>query len=157
MSFTKLPDGRFVQIGGEHEDFYDADFCIYNDVIVHDTNGKFNVFGYPKDVFPPTDFHSTTYVDGFIYIVGSLDYKGTRRFGETPIYRLNCKNWSIQSLQSTGDNPGWIHRHKCRLVEGKLEVTDGKVCTQVKGKEGIEDNLNVYQLDLATMKWNWIS
>ena len=27
---TKLPDGRLVCIGGEHEDGYDPDFCIYN-------------------------------------------------------------------------------------------------------------------------------
>lgn len=27
---TKLPDGRIVCIGGEHEDSYDPDFCIYN-------------------------------------------------------------------------------------------------------------------------------
>ena len=27
---TKLPDGRVVYIGGEHEDFYDRDFFIYN-------------------------------------------------------------------------------------------------------------------------------
>ena len=27
---TKLPDGRIVCIGGEHEDHYDPDFCIYN-------------------------------------------------------------------------------------------------------------------------------
>lgn len=27
---TKLPDGRVVCIGGEHEDSYDPDFCIYN-------------------------------------------------------------------------------------------------------------------------------
>ena len=27
---TKLPDGRVVCIGGEHEDYYDPDFCIYN-------------------------------------------------------------------------------------------------------------------------------
>ena len=29
-TLTKLPDGRIVCIGGEHEDFYDPDFCIYN-------------------------------------------------------------------------------------------------------------------------------
>ena len=27
---TKLSDGRIVCIGGEHEDAYDPDFCIYN-------------------------------------------------------------------------------------------------------------------------------
>lgn len=31
---TELPDGRIVLIGGEHEDFYDNDFFIYNDVVV---------------------------------------------------------------------------------------------------------------------------
>lgn len=29
-TYTKLPDGRVVCIGGEHEDGYDPDFCIYN-------------------------------------------------------------------------------------------------------------------------------
>ena len=27
---TRLPDGRVVCVGGEHEDYYDPDFCIYN-------------------------------------------------------------------------------------------------------------------------------
>ena len=27
---TKIPDGRIICIGGEHEDHYDPDFCIYN-------------------------------------------------------------------------------------------------------------------------------
>ena len=31
---TALPDGRVIHIAGEHEDFYDPDFCIYNDVMV---------------------------------------------------------------------------------------------------------------------------
>ena len=29
-TYTKLPDGRVICIGGEHEDGYDPDFCIYN-------------------------------------------------------------------------------------------------------------------------------
>ncbi len=41
QSITCLPDGRFVQIGGEHEDSYDRDFCIYNDVFVHRPDGTF--------------------------------------------------------------------------------------------------------------------
>jgi hypothetical protein len=31
---TELSDGRIVCIGGEHEDWYDPDFHIYNDVVV---------------------------------------------------------------------------------------------------------------------------
>jgi hypothetical protein len=34
MSQTVMADGRMICIAGEHEDFYDPDFCIYNDVIV---------------------------------------------------------------------------------------------------------------------------
>ncbi|MCH8921855.1 MAG: ankyrin repeat domain-containing protein, partial [Planctomycetes bacterium] len=40
-SLTQLEDRRFVQIGGEHEDGYDPDFCIYNDVVIHDGKGNF--------------------------------------------------------------------------------------------------------------------
>lgn len=41
---SKLPDGRVVCIGGEHEDGYDPDFCIYNGKYFH----KFQ---------PPTKIH----------------------------------------------------------------------------------------------------
>src|SRR5262245_20211093 len=62
QSITQLPDGRIIEIGGEHEDHYDPDFCIYNDVVVHRGDGAFDIFGYPEDVFPPTDFHTATLV-----------------------------------------------------------------------------------------------
>ncbi len=89
---TYLPDGRLIQIGGEHEDSYDPDFQIYNDVVVINNPilveciynmpvpsnfpqvggrdvilGTSNVndvtiYAYPFDVFPPTDNHTATYV-----------------------------------------------------------------------------------------------
>ncbi len=154
MSFTELPDGRIVQIGGEHEDFYDPDFCIYNDVIVHERSGKFQIMGYPKDVFPPTDFHSATHIDGFIYIVGGLGYHGSRRFGVTPIYRLNCRTWKIEAVESSGDNPGWIFEHKARLDEpGSLVVSGGKTGTEIGGEEQHAENDDEFHLDLAKMIW----
>src|SRR5581483_9798876 len=69
---TLLPDGRIVEIAGEHEDWYDADFCIYNDIVIFDGKGNFEILGYPERVFPPTDFHSATLVRDSIYIIGSL-------------------------------------------------------------------------------------
>ncbi|MEJ1933357.1 ankyrin repeat domain-containing protein, partial [Nostoc sp. NIES-2111] len=66
-TITQLPDGRIIEIAGEHEDYYDSDFCIYNDVVVYQGNGTFQIFGYPEDVFPPTDFHSATLVEEYIY------------------------------------------------------------------------------------------
>ena len=63
QSMTILPDGRRIFIAGEHEDWYDPDFFIYNDVVVISTNGDIeHIFGYPIEVFPPTDFHAAAYV-----------------------------------------------------------------------------------------------
>ncbi len=72
---TVLLDGRIVEIAGEHEDSYDPDFCIYNDVTVFDGKGNIEIWGYPEQVFPPTDFHSATLVDDYIYVVGSIGYR----------------------------------------------------------------------------------
>jgi hypothetical protein len=153
-SFTALPDGRYVQIAGEHEDFYDPDFYIYNDVIVHEQPGEFTIYGYPHEVFPPTDFHSATYVDGWIYILGGLGYQGSRQFGETPLYRLNCTTWAIESIATHGDNPGWIYKHKASYADGRLIVTAGELCQLVDGVEQHVDNNARFQLDLATRQWS---
>jgi ankyrin repeat protein len=74
QSLTSLPDGRIIQIAGESEDFYNEDFCIFNDVFVHQPDGTIQIFGYPREVFPPTDFHSATLIGKHIYVIGSLSY-----------------------------------------------------------------------------------
>ena len=154
VSFTELPDRRFVQIGGEHEDYYDPDFCIYNDVLIHEQDGNFQIMGYPEKVFPPTDFHSATYLNGFIYVVGGLGYHGSRQFGTTPIYRLNCDTWEIVSVVSTGDSPGWIYQHKARLSDsGLLVISGGKICLEVNGEESHLENEDQFTFDLSNGTW----
>lgn len=153
-SFTELPDGRVIEIAGEHEDWYDQDFCIYNDVIVHRGDGRFDIYGYPKDVFSPTDFHTATLVGNAIYIIGNLGYLGERRFGVTQVYRLNTDTLTIEPVETTGSCPGWIHRHRAQLVENLIEVTGGKVCRVIDEKECIEDNNSRFVLDLGSMMWS---
>ena len=156
-SFTELPDGRFVQIGGEHEDYYDPDFCIYNDVFVHEASGTFQIFGYPRDVFPPTDFHTATSFQGFIYIIGGLGYHGQRQFGTTPVYRLDCKTWKIQLIETSGDNPGWIFKHKARLTdENVVTISGGTVCSDTTGQEMHIENTDQFELNLSTLTWRRI-
>lgn len=153
-SFTELPDGRFVQIAGEHEDHYDPDFCIYNDVIVHTAPGEFSIYGYPEEVFRPTDFHTTTYFDGSLYVIGCLGYHGTRQFGVTPVYRLSCTDWSIEAMETQGENPGWIYDHSTRVSEsGLLLVSGGKVAFERDGEEVHEDLHHDYLLNVATKSW----
>ncbi len=143
QSITLLPDGRIVQIAGEHEDFYDSDFCIYNDVFVHEHDGTIRIFGYPESVFPPTDFHTATLVDEHIYLIGSLGYQGTRQYGKTPVYRLNTNTFRIEHVPAGGEAPGWIfeHRavqtaaHEIRVFGGTIVTGDGDAETNTKNEE----------------------
>ncbi len=141
MSITELPDGRVLQIAGEYEDHYDADFCIYNDVIVHYPDGRFDILGYAEDIFPPTDFHTATLVGPHVYIIGSLGYQGTRQYGDTPVFRLDTITFRIEPVPTHGDGPGWISKHRARLLDqDHIEITSGKVCRWENGAEQYEDN-----------------
>jgi hypothetical protein len=154
QSMTRLPDGRIVQIGGEHEDGYDPDFCIYNDVFVHAPDGSITIHGYPEDVFPPTDFHSATLVGDAIVIIGSLGYPEARKYGETPVYRLDTRSWRIERMATRGDAPGWLHRHRALLVAPtEIRVSGGQVLTLEGGKQKTTDNASVHVLD--TRRWTW--
>ena len=153
-SFTVLPDRRVIEIAGEHEDYYDPDFCIYNDVIVHHGDGTFDIYGYPKDVFPPTDFHTATLVGNFIYIVGNLGYMDERRPGTTQVYRLDVNRLAIEPVETFGESPGWIGNHKAKRIGNGIEVTGGKVCGHGDGKETYEGNHDRYVLDLCSMTWS---
>jgi hypothetical protein len=154
QSFTKLPDGRFIAIAGEHEDSYDADFCIYNDVVVYDGLGNFQIFGYPQDVFPPTDFHSTTLVKDYIYIIGNLGYRPERRYSQTPVYRLDCRNYQIEPVMTTGNNPGWIYKHQAVYQEPGLIMISGGITVKGTQKEDSVPNEAEYFLDLKTLVWS---
>lgn len=151
-STTILDDGRIIEIAGEHEDHYDPDFCIYNDVTEFSADGSIRIFGYPQDRFPPTDFHSATLVDDAILIVGCLGYAAGRQFGRTPVYRLDINTFEIREVKTSGDQPGWIHRHKARLDgPGRLIVYGGKI------EQGLKtpalENIDEWALDLTTWVW----
>lgn len=98
---TMLADGREVMIAGEHEDSYDPDFFIYNDVVVREPDGKITIYGYSKEVFPPTDFHTATLVQGAIVLIGSLGYM-EERLGrkETQVLQLMPHNFAMHEIQA---------------------------------------------------------
>lgn len=153
-SETHLPDGRVIYIAGEHEDFYDADFNIYNDVIVFDSGGEITIWGYPEAVFPPTDFHSATLVGRHIYIIGCLGYMGTRVPGYTPVYTLNTTTFKIKRIETSGENPGWIFEHHAELdkSETRINIRGGKLTTK-EHEDKLTDNHWEYQLDLKSLRW----
>jgi len=155
-SLTPLPDGRFIQIAGEHEDFYDPDFYIYNDVVIHDGQGDFKILGYPQEVFPPTDFHTATLVDGSIYLIGCLGYTDQRKIGTTPVFRLAVDSWKIDTVTTSGDIPSWLHEHRATydVQRNVIRVEGGSIL--IPGEEGepqIAPNDDQYELDLETFSW----
>jgi len=158
QSSSKLSDGTIVLIGGEHEDYYDADFYIYNDVIVRHPGGDIDIFGYPRDIFPPTDFHSATLVGERIIIVGNLGYPEQRKSGCTQVYALDLRNFSIFQVQTSGTSPGWIHGHEAGLSEdaGSIVIQRGLL---ERGNPGgsLVENLDDWRLDLAKWKWERVT
>ena len=144
---TVLPDGRLVLIAGEHEDSYDSDFHIYNDVTVMHPSGGMDHYIYPRDVFPPTDFHTATLVGDVIWIIGALGYQGQRHHGQTQVLRLELADFSIHRVETTGRSPGWINRHNAVLEGQHIIVSGGKVEPNYVTLDG------VHVLDLETLVW----
>jgi ankyrin repeat protein len=154
QSITFLEDGRIVQIAGEHEDGYDPDFCIYNDVFVHEPDGCIVIFGYPEPVFPPTDFHTATAIGTHIYVIGSLGYHGTREYGRTPVYRLHTGTYAIERIDCTGEAPGWIYGHTAKLRSPtEIEITSGKIVTADGSDEKHAENQQAFVLDVERRMW----
>jgi ankyrin repeat protein len=152
-STTVLENGTIIEIAGEHEDHYDPDFCIYNDVIVFGPDGDINLFTYPEEVFPPTDFHTATLVDDNLIIIGNLGYPEKRIVGKTQVYSLNTKSFEMKKLETTGDSPGWIHDHKSTLSSDNkfIELWGGKVETDMEGS--LVENIDHWRLNLETYQW----
>ena len=147
---TALGDGRVIHVAGEHEDYYDPDFCIYNDVVVDYAGGRREFFLYPKDVFPPTDFHTATLVGRDLFLIGSLGYRDLRRYGETQVLKLDTLSLRIERVATRGEGPGWISDHQAELLDPTtILIVGGEVVTA----DDAQPNRLVFALDLATMTW----
>jgi hypothetical protein len=149
-----LPDGTVVCVGGEHEDHYDPDFNIYNDVIVVSPAGEVTIYGYPEDDFPATDFHTATLCGDRIILIGRLGYAG--RYGsDTPVYSLNLRTRKILRLWAGGDSPGWLYGHSAKLIEhGRaIEITGGRVMRPVGKAWDSFRNPDAFKLLLDPLRW----
>lgn len=154
QSSTKLADGRVVLIAGEHEDYYDSDFQIYNDVVVQHPNGHVDIFGYPREVFPPTDFHSATLVGNRIVVIGCLGYPKDRKPGTTPVFVLDLGTFTISALDTSGTPPGWIHGHEAVLSADGASININRGVLDRGGSERrLVDNLDDWRLHLTTWRW----
>jgi hypothetical protein len=150
---TELPDGRTIYIGGEHEDFYDPDFYIYNDVIVIHPDESVEIYGYPEHIFPPTDFHTSTLIDNTIVIIGSLGYREKRSIGDTQVYLLDLASFEIQEVKTTGTSPGWIHQHTAMLTDNRESIKIAKGILYLGENRSLIENIDDWKLNLRDWRW----
>jgi hypothetical protein len=151
---SELPDGRVVCISGEHEDSYDPDFCIYNDVVVFGPKDRIAVYGYPREIFLPTDFHTATVFGNRIIIVGGLGYPDARRLGHTPVYELDLSSFRIARIKTSGKMLGWIFKHSAELDPGgTIVIRSGELVEERAGEQRYRRNVEDYALDVGSGVW----
>lgn len=152
-SETVLDDGRVIHIGGEHEDHYDPDFYIYNDVTVIAPDGTIDIVDYSPDIFPPTDFHSASLVDGAIFIIGCLGHPDQRVIGQTPVFKFDIGSRAISRIDTTGESPGWISRHSAELCPDTqtLIVRGGDILHDEDLPQ--IDNIDTWSFDISNFHW----
>jgi hypothetical protein len=154
QSSTQLADGRVVLIAGEHEDHYDADFFIYNDVVVRHTDGRIDVYSYPSDVFPPTDFHSATLIGNRIIIIGNLGYPEDRKPDTTQVLTLDLETFAVASVQTSGAMPGWIHDHTAILSEDNRSILlKHGILDRGGTSRSLVENIDDWRLHLSDWRW----
>jgi hypothetical protein len=152
QSTTQLPDGRILYVAGEHEDHYDPDFFIYNDVVVAHPDGAISIYGYPKDVFPPTDFHTATLLSDRIILIGNLG-NSVDWAGKTQVLELSLDTLAVRKIETHGDSPGWISCHSAALstAGNAIVVNGGQVYNDTE--TGPWENVDKWDLDLASWAW----
>ncbi len=154
QSRTELPDGRVVFIAGEHEDHYDADFYIYNDVVIRHPDGRIEILGYSDQAFPPTDFHSATLSDGQIILIGNLDYPDQRKPGSTQVAILSLADFSVRLVSQSGEGPGWLHKHTAEMSGDRRSIVIKGGRTDPGGDApSIVENIDEWKLHVDGWRW----
>lgn len=156
-STTRLSDGRTVYVGGEHEDAYDPDFYIYNDVVVRHPDGQLDIYGYPRELFPPTDFHTATLASNQIVIIGGLGNPKDCHPGQTPVRVLDLKTLSITPVKTKGVPPGWIFEHQAALSSDGATILLEKGKLILGGNRITADNIDEWRLHLADWRWERVT
>lgn len=151
-SETAMPDGRVISIGGEHEDSYDPDFYIYNDVVVTDPAGRLEIFGYAEEAFPPTDFHTATLTGDRIVVIGNLSYPKLRA-DRAQVVVLDTNRLAFDRVNTAG-GPSWLHKHSAELSEdGKAIIVRGGLIDDPRWPSLVE-NIDDWRLNLDAWRWD---
>jgi hypothetical protein len=60
----------------------------------------------------------------------------------------------MEELPTTGESPGWIHRHRAIPVgKGGILIRGGTIFSSIDGKETWVENRSEFLLDVENGKW----
>ena len=124
---------------------------------------------YPVDVFPPTDFHTSTYYTDpktgqeSIFIIGGLGYADQASRNRTDVYRLDLSDFSIHRMETSGTGPTrGTRNHKAELLNENersviritTETDKEPSMTTREGKELVTTKESkVFMLHVPDMRW----
>ena len=117
---------------------------------------QITIYGYPDDVFPPTDFHTFTYFcdpgsgKESIFIIRGLSYHkaSSRDQTETEVYKLSISDFSIRRLKTNGAKPPErTYGFKAELIDSPGSPEPAIKVTTKEGKD----------FSLLLNKLEWIS
>ena len=147
-SIIPLPDGRYIEIGGEYFEYDGSpNNWTYNDVIVHNGKGNCDIYIYPEEVFPPLCGHTATLVNQHIYIIGedcaNESESDIKSSDHTHLFRLDIATMKIEKIETSGDIPDQVGRHYASY-DGKSKIIIQKVDY---------GNNHKYTLCLESIRW----
>ncbi len=118
-------------------------------------SGGITIYGYPQDVFPPTDNHSATLAGDDVFVIGNLGYIHRRRPAETPVVRLDTKTFAMHPVATQGAPPGGICHHTATLSAdgGAIVVTGGQRTVVTGDRFNLVQSPDDWRLDLQTLVW----
>ena len=124
---------------------------------------------YPLDIFPPTDFHtSTLFADPttgkeYIFIVGGLGYRDQSSRDRTDIYRLDLSDFSINRLKAFGTGPPeGTFRHTAELINEHEDLAiritteegeESSTATLEGNGLGTTKESKAFKLRIRDMRW----
>jgi hypothetical protein len=119
-------------------------------VVVLGSEGAVEIYGYPREVFPPTDSHTATLVGERIYLIGRLGYRSERLPGITPVYVLDTDTYAIVEVKTVGNAPGWIFGHSAELDDDAVITVRGG---EIIGEQFSRQNFDDYVFETQTGVW----
>lgn len=126
---------------------------------------NFEIYNYPSDIFPATDFHTATLVENlqsssFIYIIGGLGYIDSEHRKQTLTHRLCLETMKMEIVDTKGVRvpPLCNNLYDFQAIlstkgDPKITITAKTNIKTAKPKEIFKGHECEYTLDLNASVW----